>query len=322
MSVVYLTGQTPGAGVTMAASGLASAWRSAGKRVALVKPLAEPGDSDPAFFAELGGSAETAGGGDERVAEAARIVQDLAKAADVVVVEGPSLQSEASTALAEACGARVVGVVPYARSLGAGCAEEWRAAFGERLAGLLVNKRTRYAEHDAGERLLPELANAGVAVFGALPEDRLLLAPTVQQVVDCLDGAYFTAADSGAALIEHFLIGGLITEWGGNYFGRLPNQAVLVRGGRIDIQMAALNFPLNALILTGCQSPSQYVLQRADGLDAPLIVVERDTQEAAASLEQLGGVVNARHPEKARRAAELIAAHADMAAMSAVAGAA
>ena len=318
MSVAYLAGQVPRVGVTTVAAGLAGVWRSAGKRVSLAKPLAPPDDADCAFFAELGGSGETA----SDVDGAARIVRALAESADVVIVEGPPLGSEGSAELAEACGARVVGVAPYERALGAGAVEPWRAAFGERLAGLLVNRRTRHAEHDAAERLLPELAGTGLSAFGALPEDRLLLAPTVQQVVDCLGGVYFTAPEGGAALVEHLLIGGLITEWGGNYFGRLPNQAVIVRGGRIDIQMSALQFPLSALILTGCDAPSQYVHQRADDLDAPLIAVGQDTHEAAAALERLDGAAHVRHPEKARRAAELLAAHADVAAMAEAVGAA
>ena len=113
-------------------------------------------------------------------------------------------------------------------------------------------------------------------MLGVLPEERLLLAPTVQQAAEHLGGTYFTNEDSGGELIEHFLIGGLITEWGGNYFARLPNQAVVVRGGRIDIQMSALNFPLNALFLTGCETPSQYVYQRADELDVPLIATKTE----------------------------------------------
>ena len=331
MGIVYLAGQTSGSGVTAVAAGLAASWRSTGKRVSLVKPLSTAGDSDPAFFAELGGSSdtETIDGdtatidGDpapELIEHAVRLVQALDGSSDIVVVEGLPLDIDSSPVLAEGLNARVIGVIPYARSLGGETADAWRGAFGSQLAGLLVNKRTLYAEHDVAARLLSELAGDGVSAFGALPEDRLLLAPTVQQVVDCLGGVYFTAPDGAGALIEHFLIGGLITEWGGNYFGRLPNQAVIVRGGRIDIQMSALNFPLSALILTGCDTPSQYVYQRADDLDAPLIAVSQNTHETAAALESLSAAVTVHHPDKARRAAELLDANVDMAAMSLAVG--
>ena len=281
MSVVQIVGAGPGAGATTVACGLASLLRSQGKRVTLVKPLSPAGDADPAFLASLGGSAETVevegAASAVQVSQAARIVRGAASGADVVLVEGPPLGVDGTTELAQSTDAAVVAVLTYERMLGAGACGAWRDAFDDALAGCVVNKRMRYAEHDASARLAAELEDAGLPVLGVLPEERLLLAPTVQQAAEHLGGTYFTGEESGGELIEHFLIGGLITEWGGNYFGRLPNQAVVVRGGRIDIQMSALNFPLNALFLTGCETPSQYVYQRADDLDVPLIAVGSNT---------------------------------------------
>lgn len=296
----------------------------------------------------------------EQVAEAAQIVRSAAAGADVVVVEGPSLaettagadvvavegaslaetaasgeaaapgeavasgeaaaSGNAGAELARSTGAVVIGVLEYERSLGAAVCGVWRDAFGESLAGCIVNKRTLYAEHDVSARVAVELAEAGVPVLGVLPEERLLLAPTVQQAADHLGGTYFTGEEGGGELIEHFLIGGLITEWGGNYFGRLENQAALVRGGRIDIQMSALNFPLNALFLTGCETPSQYVYQRADDLDVPLIAVGQNTHETAAALESLSAAVSIHHTAKAERAGAMARECVDASALSAALG--
>jgi len=319
MSVVQIAGSRPGAGATTVACGLASLLRSHGKRVTLVKPLSSPGDADPAFLASLGGSEETVAFEEspspEQMARAAKIVQSASASADVVLVDGPPLAGVGGE-LASRTGARVVGVLEYDRSLGAEACGAWRDAFGASLAGCIVNKRTRYAEHDASTRLAAELSEAGLPVLGVLPEERLLLAPTVQQAADHLGGAYFTGEGGGGELIEHFLIGGLITEWGGNYFGRLPNQAVVVRGGRIDIQMSALNFPLNALFLTACETPSQYVHQRADDLDVPLIVVGNNTHETAAALETLDDAVSIHHAAKAERAGAMARERVDASALS------
>ena len=323
MSVVQIAGAQAGAGATTVACGLASLLRSQGKRVTLVKPLSAPGDADPVFLASLGGSAETVAvegaPSEAQVAEAAKIVQSAVAGADVVVVEGPSL-GEGAAELARQTGAAVVGVLEYERTLGAAAAGPWRDTFGESLAGCVVNKRTRYAEHDASARLAVELEDAGMPVLGVLPEERLLLAPTVQQAAEHLGGTYFAGEDGGGELIEHFLIGGLITEWGGNYFGRLPNQAVVVRGGRIDIQMSALNFPLNALFLTGCETPSQYVYQRADDLDVPLIAVGSNTHDTAAVLESLSDAVSVHHAAKAERAGAMARECVDASALSAALG--
>ena len=326
MSVVQIVGSDPGAGATTVACGLASLLRSQGKGVTLLKPLSPPGDADPAFLATLGGSAETiaveGAPSPAQLTQAAQSVQSAAAGATVVVVEGPSLSvwGEASAALAQRTGAVVIGVLEYGRTLGADVCAAWRGAFGDSLAGCIVNKRTRYAVHDASERLAVEMTEAGLPVLGVLPEERLLLAPTVRQVAGLLEGACFAGEESGGELIEHFLIGGLITEWGGNYFGRLPNQAALVRGGRIDIQMSALNFPLNALFLTGCETPSQYVYQRADDLDVPLIAVGRNTHEAAAALETLSETVSIHHAAKAERAGAMMSDHVDAAALRAALG--
>ncbi|MYA50232.1 MAG: hypothetical protein F4045_00245 [Chloroflexi bacterium] len=323
MSVVQIAGARPGAGATTVACGLASLLRSQGKRVTLVKPLSAPGDADPAFLASLGGSAETVAvegaPSAAQTAEAVKVVQSAAAGADVVVVEGPSLGEDAAE-LARSTGAAVVGVLEYERTLGAAAAGPWRDTFGESLAGCVVNKRTRYAGHDASARLALELEDAGMPVLGVLPEERLLLAPTVQQAAEHLGGTYFAGEDGGGELIEHFLIGGLITEWGGNYFGRLPNQAVVVRGGRIDIQMSALNFPLNALFLTGCETPSQYVYQRADDLDVPLIAVGSNTHDTAAALESLSDAVSVHHAAKAERAGAMARECVDASALSAALG--
>jgi BioD-like phosphotransacetylase family protein len=314
MGVVYLAGSRPGVGVTSIAVGLAEVWRKAGKHVSLVKPVALGDGADAEYFGTLGGTVESIRIGSmvesSELDEAARIVEALSRTSEIVVVEGLPLadgrSAEASRSLAGRLDCKVLGVVPYERSLDGSVASTWHDAFGSQIVGCVLNRRTVYGEHDVTVRVMPEFASAGLPVFVALPEDRFLLSPTVQQVTDHLQGTYFAGVDAYPELIEHFLIGGLIAEWGGNYFGRRTNQAVLVRGGRIDIQMSALNFPLNALILTGCQTPAQYVYQRAVELDVALLTVEADTQAVLALLESVESVVNARHAAKRDRMAQML----------------
>ena len=138
-----------------------------------------------------------------------------------------------------------------------------------------------------------------------------MLAPTVRQVADHLQARVLTGASEEQRLVEQFIIGGLILEWGGNYFGRFPRQAVIVRGGRADIAMAALNFPMSCLVLTACSEPSQYVYQRADEQEVPLLVIEASTLEAAAALDTIDQRVSVHHPAKVERFTELLAAHLD-----------
>ncbi len=89
-----------------------------------------------------------------------------------------------------------------------------------------------------------------------------------------------------------------------------------VRGGRSDIQMAALNFPLTCLVLTGCEKPPQYVHQRATDLEVPLVTVPHDTPTATELLEGLEAQVTLDHPRKIDVLAELAGATLDVRSMA------
>jgi BioD-like phosphotransacetylase family protein len=333
MGILYVAGERPGAGATAIAAALATLWRRAGRRVAVAKPAALDDDSaDGAMFGRRFASSPdsapiviAAGEPDgDALDAAAQRVSGLSEAWDTVIVEGLPLTGPdgnaipASPALVERLGAKVLGVVPYHRSLDSMTAAIWRDTFGSSLAGVIINRRTRYGVHDASTRLTPAFEDAGVSVLGVLPVERLLLAPTMRQVSELLDGTFFAGASGEDRLIEHFLVGGLITEWGGDYFNRLPNQAVIVRGGRMDIQMSALNFPLTCLLLTGCEQPPQYVYQRAQDLDVPLVTVARNTEQTAAALEQLR--VTCDHDDKLERLATMIEESLDLTVVSAAVG--
>ena len=341
MGVLYIAGSSPGVGSTAVCAALATTWKRAGKRVALFKPLELPGETpgaDARLFSLISSSASTDtrtfGGGplDPALGDSiAAQVAELAREADVVLVEGlPLTDAQGSRVRAteevahritqSVVEGKVVGVLPYAPELVAGAIAPWQAAFGDGLAGVLINRCTRYAGYDATDRLTPAIQEAGVRVLGTVPEDRAMLALTVRQVADHLSAEFFTWASEDQRLVEQFIIGGLILEWGGNYFGRYPNQAVIVRGGRMDIAMSALNFPMSCLVLTACSEPPQYVHQRADDQEVPLLVVRQGTLEAAAALETVHQRASVHHMAKVDRLAGLLEGVVDWDAADAAAG--
>ena len=326
MTVLYIAGQQPGAGATAVSSALAVAWRRAGKSVALVKPAFL--DGDPAgtvtLFAQITGATPgsapvMAGGGELTTAQMdaiAKEVATLASGVDVVVVDGlphrdaDGAQVIASAQLAQRLEAVVLGVLPYTRSDQAGAAAGWREAFGDALRGVVINRRTLYASHDVAERLVPSLQDAGVPVLGTVPEERGLLAPSLSQVAEHLGGKFYVSPYDDV-LIEHFLIGGLVLEWGVNYFSRFPNQAVIVRANRPDIAMAALSCTPACVVLTGGAEPAQYVYQRAQDEEVPLLAVDTDTIATAEALESLQNHVHVHHPAKAERFADVLTERLD-----------
>ena len=340
MGVLYVAGAKPGAGATAVAAGLAAHWKRVGCSLVALKPAtldAGAGSTDAALLASLGGPHTSLD--KEPVAlpdidQAVQAIEAAASQADVVVVDGLPLTDgaggpvAASAELAQRSGARVVGVQPYIAhgETDAGGPTEtgarWRAAFGDALSGLIVNRVPVYGRHDAETALAPALAAEGAPALGLIPEDRRMLAPTVRQVANHLDATFFALPSQDTLLVEQFLIGGLLMEWGGNYFGRFDHQGVIVRGGRMDIQMSALNFAMSCMVLTGCAEPPQYVNQRAQAQGVPLMVVAAGTLATAVALESIASRVSVHHPAKVERFVELLVAHADMPALAQAAGAA
>ena len=301
MPIIYIAGAAPGAGATAVAGGLALALRRRGVDAAAVKVAADgDGGADARVLADALGVEDAQPLNAADADAAAEALSAAAASTGALVVDGLPL-SDASVDFAARIGARVVGVQPYGVE-----PADWRTAFGGALTGVLVNRRARYAEHDAATRLAPRLEAEGAPVLAVVPDDRRMLAVSVSEIAEALSADFYAWPSEGARLIDRFIIGGLIAEWGGNYFGRYPDQAVIVRGGRTDIQMAALNFPLACLILTACEQPPQYVRQRAQAERVPLMSVAEGTLAAAAALEALTERAAVHHPDKLRRFADLL----------------
>ena len=153
-----------------------------------------------------------------------------------------------------------------------------------------------------------------------IPESRLMLAPTVAQIGDSLNAAWPLEPVNADALVEHYLIGGNLLDNGPTYYGRYPNQAVIARAQRPDIQLAGMLPQTRCLVLTGPGEPAEYVKAEARERDIPLLQVAASTIAAADALERLMSAANCRHIGKVRHYAALLERHAGAGASRVVAG--
>ena len=176
----------------------------------------------------------------------------------VSVIEGSSGDPEADFNLAEEVDANVI--------LLAGIDDDVNAAakvLGDRLAGVILNKVARYRDVHA-DRMVESLTNEGINCIGWIPEDRRLAASTVDTVIDHLEGELAFAIDTTSELVDNVLIGGLVLDWGPFYFRSQDNTCVVVRAGRPDVQISALQSDTTrAMVLTGGEKPIDYVFYEA-----------------------------------------------------------
>ncbi len=224
-------------------------------------------------------------------------------ASEVAVIEGSSGNVAADLELAEKLDANVVLLATLDDDV-----TSVADAYGERFAGVVFNKVPRYRNVHA-DRMVAELLANGVKCLGWLPEDRRLAATTVDDLLGHLAGQLAFEIDTTNELVDNVLIGGLVLDWGPFYFMSQENTCVIVRSGRPDVQISALQSDTTrALVLTGGGKPIDYVFYEARTKRIPLIVVDGDTDATMEALDAMATPTFA-HPDKLARIAQLMAEH-------------
>ena len=211
----------------------------------------------------------------------------------------------------KALDAKAVVALDYQSSVDAETSAGISECFGENLLGVIVNRVIRHREREVRQSLqATELPNP--AVLGIVPEDRLMVSISLNQVAQALGGEWVWGQEQGANLVERYLIGGNLMDQGDTYFNRLDGKAVIVRGDRPDIQLSSLTGPMVGLINTGGHKPVEYVLHEVEQLDVPLMVTPHRTE---AAVEALGAAIdgaNAHHPQKIARFLQLLEQHCNI----------
>ena len=331
MSILLIAAHTPGAGKTAIAAGLATLAAgfdadagSGPAPVAVCKPLSPAGDRDPdaAYFArQFHGdipvtTTTTAGNAaDAALDAAAAAVRALAGNHPHTLVEiahpepaASGIASPWTLGLAERLAARLLAIFDYDAGLSAAAVSAAVAPLANALAGVIINRTPPYRTRQVAA-LRSELDAAGVPVLAAIPEDRPLLALTMSQLAQGLDGRWELEPSDGDAWVDRFLIGGNIMDSGAGYFGRYPKQAVITRAERPDIQMASLMPDGNTrcLVLTGGARPAEYIRVEAARRAVPVLLVDADTLATAAAVGALLPAAAAHHTDKATRMGHLLA---------------
>ncbi|MBM3926122.1 MAG: phosphotransacetylase family protein [SAR202 cluster bacterium] len=321
MTFIYIATDRPGAGKTAAALGLAAHLLSQGKRAAYAKLFSgnPAGDPDVAFAAQrFPGAAiaqpdfpfplsDLASNSAQALNKVKTSLTPHMSRYEAVVVEGPSLVGPAgdmsgiSKQAVQTLGAKAVLVARYEKGVAADTLRAKALSLGTS-AGVIINMVPRYRLCEVQQALAP----LGKQFLGAIPEDRVMMAPTLGQVARQLNAQWVMGQEKSEVLLESFLIGGNIMDSGTTYFGRNEAKAVVVRGDRPDLQLAALREPLRALILTGGHEPVEYIFHEVETRNTPLIITPHDTHGTSNTLGALLESVSVRHPAKISRFQDLL----------------
>jgi BioD-like phosphotransacetylase family protein len=179
---------------------------------------------------------------------------------------------------------------------------------GTSFAGLIVT-----AAPASRLAAIPDLSKAAhkIPLLAALPEDRLLAAPTIAEMATALEAQALFLDGRAETIVERITIASIAADPGQGYFVRFGPQAVIVRCDKPDLHLAALHTSTLCLILTGGRMPLGYVTQRAESEGVPILITTKDTAAAVQALEGLyaGGRFSGR--PKAERIAQLMGERLD-----------
>ena len=298
MVTLYVTSLAKGSGKTAVCAGLGKRLLTEGKKIGFFKPVITNGkktpaagaDSDAEFLKRLFSLAESVellcpmlSGGSKLASSIKEAYAKVSQGKDVVIVEGPSEQNQASPDIVKALNAKVLIVEAYSKEL-LKTIDSYKD-FGQSLLGVVLNKvpksRMEQARSDASARF----DKSGIDILGILPEDRTLLALTMGELVEHIQGEILRGAEQSAELVENLMLGAMVVDPGPDYFGRKANKAAIIRSDRPDMQMAAMQTSTTCLVLTGDTQPSPVVLDRAEEKNVPIILARGDTSTVAKNIE-------------------------------------
>ena len=301
MTVLQIVGNQSGAGKTSLAAALVIKANTANKKAVYYKPLSEPDGADPdvEFIENLLTSINAPNISDSSsvniLSSPQETIAKLNTSSDIVIIE------RTSTEVPLDVDSKVILIHQYSQQ---SSITESITLAGPNLAGIVVNATPIHRRDEVVRKL------SGTSIpIAVIPERRCMLTVTVEQLANHLGGQWVLDPVNNNAPVERFMIGGNILDEGPTYFDRYPNQAVITRVERPDIQMASMCEKTCCLILTGPGEPTEYIKAEAFKREVPLIQVRTNTMDTAEALVGLIDQANARTSIKAHHFADLLETH-------------
>lgn len=333
MKSLYITSVEPYSGKTAFVLALGRHLKGKGQKLAYMKPMStqpwrtpsgDLADEDAAFVnstLELGSDPaklspvivtpdrlrkrlqqDEDGGLLQEIHQAA---EALGKDCDTLLVEGGASLREgyamglSNLKVAQTLGAPVIVLVKYRGEMEL-VDDALTAEF--RLEGQLLGVILNHVPEEAGDYVndiaAPYLERQGIHVLGQLPSVPKLSAMALPELMDLVKARVMTDNVPLEALIENFTVGAMNAEAALSRFRRQQNKVVITGGDRTDIQLAALETSTSALLLTGNLKPSPLILDQAEKLGVPVLLVETNTMETVEKIEQSIGKTRLGQTEK------------------------
>jgi uncharacterized protein len=324
MLSLYITSLSENAGKTLFCAGLGKYWTDKNKKVGYLKPLFSDssvqtpgGDKDILFVqklldlkepAELIGPA--AGNQKDSITAIKQAYAQITADKDIVLIEG--LPINKSSSLLEALEARVLVIHDYDTSFSESMAEYEK--IGARLLGIVINKVPRKNLKQIQNAYLPDLEKRGMALLGVIPEDRILMSMSVNDLAEAVQGKILNSPESAGEIIENLMMGSSTFDRGPAYYNRKNNKAVILWGERpgfrkaalAGLQSAALQTSVKCIVISNNGVPIPAAAQKAEEKKVPLISAGGDLRSLITAIEKSSSSLKFNQEKKIPRLLEIL----------------
>lgn len=236
---------------------------------------------------------------------------------DLVVLEGPGDLTQGNLfdlsllQVAEALDAAVLLVARYHSLPSAEAILSAKQHLGHRLVGVVINDIPSQQQQTVDNLLCPFLEQQDIPVLATLPKSDLLRSVSVGELVNQLNAEILCRGDRLDLMVESLAIGAMNVNSAVKYFHKRRNMAVVTGGDRVEIQQAALETSTQCLILTGQLPPPEFILNRAEELEIPILSVDLDTLTTVEIVDRTFGQVRLHEPIKVQCISQLMAENFD-----------
>lgn len=260
---------------------------------------------------------------DERIKAAYKTVS---AGKDVVIIEGANnmatgcLIDMSGIEISAAFKAKCVVVVRYRYDLVVDHLLIAKRVVGDAVIGSVINTVPAGRMDWVSNLVKPFCEKRGIKVFGILPEDRLLLASTVDEIAEALNGEVICAKEHTDNLVENLMVGAMTADSALQHFRRKANKAVITGGDRTDLILASLETSTSCIVLSGNLHPEPQIVSRAEEQGVPIVISRHDTMSSISIMERAFGKVRFHDAKKMLRFDSMLDERLDYAGLYAALG--
>jgi BioD-like phosphotransacetylase family protein len=178
----------------------------------------------------------------------------------------------------------------------------------DRVKGIILNRVMPEKLEEVCNKTIPSLAQKGIPMIMALPEDPVLSFRSLGEIVDIINGEILWGGDHLGESVGGMTVGSTDLKGDLRLFKRAYNKIVLLKPFSVDEKTGEppARRAIAGILLTGGRTPAPQLLQVAKKAKTPLMLVKEDTFAVLERLEKTTSSLASKDEFKVKRVTELM----------------